>query len=103
MPNSKNEILVVASPAVIGETTGSKGLFDRTPAPVKLDADMLKDNLTRFLESVNLLLSGIPKVMEPFKLDEIELAIEVNGEGNIQLVGGIKVGATGGITLKLKR
>jgi len=103
MPDLKNEILVLTSFAGSEMANGSRGLFDNTLVPVKLDAELLKNNLTGFLQSVNQLLSGIPKAMEPFKLDEIELAIEVNGEGNIQLIGGVKVGASGGITLKFKR
>ncbi|MGA2623837.1 MAG: hypothetical protein ABSF91_08300 [Bacteroidota bacterium] len=99
----KSEILVLVSTSDPDMAKGSKGLIDKVPAPVKLDAELLKNNLTAFLQAINQLLSGVPKVMEPFKLDEIELAIEVNGEGNIQLVGGVKVGAKGGITLKLKR
>jgi hypothetical protein len=103
MSDQKNEILIVPSSSAREGPEGSKGLLGGSPVPVRLNADQLKENLSTFLQSVNLMLSGTPKVMEPFKLDEIELSVEVNAEGNIQLIGGIKVGATGGITLKLKR
>jgi hypothetical protein len=104
MPPGKTEILVLASPATgTPQADGSKGLFDRVPAPVSVDVELLKNNLSGFFESINHLLSAIPKAAEPFKLDEIELSIEVSAEGSIQLVGGVKAGATGGITLKLKR
>jgi hypothetical protein len=80
-----------------------KGLLDRGRQPMSLETTELKQNLKTFLDSINEVLSGVPKLPEPFKLDEIELTVEVNGEGSIQLIGGMKVGATGAITLRLKR
>ncbi len=104
MPVNKNEILVLASPATSSEMIeGARGLLNRMPAPVVMNVETLKNSLTDFLQSINQLLAGIPTVTAPFKLDEIELSVEVSAEGSIQLVGGVKVGATGGITLKLKR
>jgi len=103
MSNGEKKILVV--PSSVGGTgqKGGKGLLDRGPQPLSLETTKLKENLKAFLDSINEMLSGIPKLTEPFKLDEIELTVEVNGEGSIQLIGGMKVGATGGITLRLKR
>ena len=38
------------------------------------------------------------------KLDEVELSVEVTGDGEVKLVGsGIGIEATGAITLKFKR
>ncbi|NJL40783.1 MAG: hypothetical protein HC899_31635 [Leptolyngbyaceae cyanobacterium SM1_4_3] len=38
------------------------------------------------------------------ELDEIELSVEVNGEGQLSLLGsGTKVGGSGALTLKFKR
>ena len=38
------------------------------------------------------------------ELDEVELAVEVNGEGKVSILGtGGKAGGKGGITLKFKR
>jgi hypothetical protein len=64
---------------------------------------VLSENLKKFIESVNMLMANLPPVGKPFQLEEIELAVEVNAEGNFQLIGGIKTGVTGGLTLKLKR
>jgi hypothetical protein len=84
---------------------GARGLLSPKSAalPIKLNTELLKNNLASFIDAMNEMLSGLPKLTEPFKLNEIELVVEVNGEGSIQLVGGIKVGASGGITLKLTR
>jgi hypothetical protein len=96
-----DEILVVAAPyskAVTGEKAllGFKG-------PVQLSVTVLSENLKKFVESVNTLMAGLPKIGEPYRLEEIELTVEVNAEGNVQLIGGVKTGITGGLTLKLKR
>lgn len=103
MSHDEKMILVVpSSPA--GAAKGAKGLFDRTsPQAVSLQANRLKQNLSSFLESIHEMVSGLPKVSEPFALTEIELTVEVNSEGSVQLIGGMKVGASGGITLTLKR
>jgi len=95
------EIMVLPSPApdVMGKGILSGGVT----GPIKLNAEVLRENLANFVDTMNAVISGIPKLTEPFKLDEIEIVIEVNGEGSLQLVGGVKVGASGGITLKLKR
>ncbi len=98
-----SEILVVTSPSVPAGSEGEKGIFGGVTGPVKLDVDVLQKNITTFFESVNRMLAGIPKVAGPYNLDEIELKIEVNAEGSIQLIGGVKAGATGGITFRMKK
>lgn len=99
--NTRNSILVV--PALSKKDQGSKGLLDALTAPKKIGVEILKDHITSFVGSVNSLLSGIPAKEGTFKLNEIELTVEINAEGSIQLIGGIKTGASGGITLRLKR
>ena len=98
MPDST--ILVFPSPDKPSQ--GSKN-FLGVPEPVKLNVALLRNNIKDFLDSVNQMLVDVPKLTEPYKLEEIELKVEINGEGNVQLVGGIKVGATGGITFRMKR
>lgn len=100
MSDSEGEIWVVPSPDKHVE--GARG-FLGGGQPVKLNVSTLKSNVKGFLESMTQMLSDVPKIAAPYHLDEIELKVEVNGEGNIQLVGGIKAGATGGITFRLKR
>jgi hypothetical protein len=96
---SKSEIWVVPSPD--RPTQGAKGLLGG--GPVKLDTNTLRENIGEFVDCINLILAGVPKLTEPYKLEEVELKIEINAEGSFQLVGGVKAGATGGITLRLKR
>ena len=99
---NKSILVVPGSPPAIDQK-GSRGLFGANSGPVALNTELLKGNLASFVETINEVLSNIPRITEPFKLDEIELTVEINGEGNIQLIGGLKVGASGGITLKMKR
>lgn len=96
-------MLVPASDASVSER-GARGFFSQgVSAPVALKTDVLRDNLAGFLSAMNEALEALPQAVHGFKLDEIELVVEVSGEGSIQLLGGVKVGASGGITLKLKR
>jgi hypothetical protein len=101
MGNAENELLVV--PSGLAQDRDAKGLIDGARVPIKLNVGLMKENLSAFVTSINELLSGIPEGALPFKLDEIELTFEVNAEGGIQLIGGVKVGASGGITLRMKR
>jgi hypothetical protein len=95
------EILVVAAP-YSAPVTGEKALVG-FKGPVQLNVTVLSENLKKFVDSVNGMIAGLPKVGEPFRLEEIELSVEVNAEGNFQLIGGAKAGVTGGLTLKLRR
>jgi len=100
MTNFTDEIWIVPAPSPV---EGAKSVLGGLTQPVKINVASLKNNVKGFLESFNQMLTDLPKLADPYRLDEIELKIEVNGEGNVQLVGGIKAGATGGITFRLKR
>ena len=103
MTQKLQELLIVPSPSP-KDSLGSKGILSTGVAgPIKLRVETLKDNLAGFIVALNELIANIPNINEPFKLEEIQLVLEVNAEGSLQLVGGVKVGASGGITLKLKR
>ncbi len=97
------EILIAPAPSP-QEAGGGKGLLSTgVKAPIKLNAEALRNNLTDFIQAISETIKGLPALADPYKLEEIELVVEVNAEGSIQLVGGVKVGASGGITLKLRR
>jgi hypothetical protein len=98
---AESEIIVVAAPSSEA-VTGEKSLLGFA-GPVKLSVAVLGDNLKKFVESVNTLVGNLPTIAQQFRLEEIELSVEVNAEGSVQLIGGVKSGVTGGLTLKLKR
>src|ERR1700685_2404265 len=97
--NQPGEILVIAAPL---QTEGAKGFFGREPAPLRFSQEVLQQNMTRFLDSVKALLAGLPQAGERLHVEEVEIKVEINAEGGFQLIGAMKAGATGGITLKIK-
>jgi len=98
------EITIAPSETTPSGAKGEKSIFGTgVSAPITLKTDVLRTNLAGFVSSLSEALQGLPEVIEGFRLDEIEVVVEVNAEGSIQLLGGVKVGASGGISLKLKR
>jgi hypothetical protein len=70
---------------------------------VSLDAQALKAQMESMLIIVNDLFSQAD-IQTGLRLDEVELSVEINAEGQISIVGnGGKIGNTGGITLKFTR
>ncbi len=77
------------------------------PKAVKVSTQKLEAEMSRFVQIVSRLFSHAEKQVNPqsgLKLDEIEVSVEINGEGEVKLLGtGGKVGTKGGITLRFKR
>lgn len=77
------------------------------PQAVKVSTQKLEAEMSRFVQIVSRLFSHAEKQVNPqsgLKLDEIEVSVEINGEGEVKLLGtGGKAGTKGGITLKFKR
>ncbi|MEO0827439.1 MAG: hypothetical protein AAFW84_29740 [Cyanobacteria bacterium J06635_15] len=70
---------------------------------VPLDAKALKTQMEGMLAIVNDLFDQAT-TGTGLQLDEVELSVEINAEGQVSLVGnGGKLGNTGGITLKFVR
>ena len=67
-------------------------------------AEDLKQEMAEFLDVMEDILDKAQKPQAKIRLDEIELSVEINGEGQISLLGtGGKVGGKGAINLKFKR
>ncbi|MEL6249516.1 MAG: hypothetical protein AAFR15_16080, partial [Cyanobacteria bacterium J06627_15] len=70
---------------------------------VPLDAQALKTQMQGMLAIVNDLFDQA-QPSDGLQLNEVELSVEINAEGQVSLVGnGGKLGNTGGITLKFTR
>ncbi|WP_448573547.1 Pepco domain-containing protein [Trichothermofontia sp.] len=70
---------------------------------VALDAQALNVQMENMIAIVNDLFSQADTTTG-LRLDEVELSVEINAEGQISLVGnGGKLGNSGGITLKFTR
>jgi hypothetical protein len=85
----------------------NRSLFQRLRGVVpKIDIvspETLQANLTRFLRAMEKSLSDAPVQLAEYRLEEIEVAVEVSAEGEVSLLGnGGKVGGKGTLTLKLK-
>jgi hypothetical protein len=78
---------------------------------VQVDAEKLEQEMSRFLLVVDKVFTSAeqqtqakPGAKSGIQLDEIELTVEINGEGQVKLLGsGIKAGGKGGIKLTFKR
>jgi hypothetical protein len=85
------------------EETGSKGVGDA----VKVSAQKLEEEMGRFLQVVGRLFKNAEnqaKVNSGMQLSEIELSVEISGEGEVKLIGnGAKAGGKGAIKLTFKR
>lgn len=71
----------------------------------RVSAEVLKANMGEFIEVIQETFDEAEKKSSILELDEIELSVEINGEGQVGLwgIGGGKVGGKGAIKLKFKR
>lgn len=105
------EVETIESAEVIGERNSDdvgggfvgkkiKNIFQQR---LPLDVASLKSQMSEVIK----VLSDISTQAEQqsgFKLDEVELSVEINGEGQVSILGnGGKLGNKGGIKLKFKR
>ncbi|OUL23560.1 hypothetical protein [Nostoc sp. 106C] len=85
------------------ETTSSKGAGDA----VRVSAQKLEQEMSHFLQVVGRLFSRAEqqaKVNSGMQLEEIELSVEISGEGEVKLIGsGAKASGKGAIKLTFKR
>lgn len=74
---------------------------------VKVSVGELEKNMSQFLQSVGRLFHQAEQqavYASAIQLDEIEISIEISGEGEVKLIGtGGKAGGKGAIMLKFKR
>lgn len=114
--NAKGIWIVTPASTAGEETDGSKGGWDTGPdftEPEVLPssrrrtfvrAEDLRAEMSVFLEVVEEIFNQAEEPKAKMRLDEIELSVEVNGEGKVSLLGmGGKAGGKGTINLKFKR
>ncbi|MBF2007964.1 MAG: hypothetical protein IGS49_21595 [Chlorogloeopsis fritschii C42_A2020_084] len=87
----------------IRDATGSKGIGDA----VKVSAQKLEQEMTHFLQVIGSVFSRAEqqaKLSPGMQLDEVELSVEISGEGEVKLIGsGGKAAGKGAIKLTFKR
>lgn len=83
--------------------SGSRGVGDA----VKVSAEKLEQEMTRFLQVLGKVFNQAEKQAKgntAMQLDEIELSVEISGEGEVKLLGsGAKGGGKSAIKLTFKR
>lgn len=88
------------------ETRSWEAPLEAAKYKVEISVDKLEQEMGRFLHIVGRLFQRAEVEVEKksrMRLDEIELSVEINGEGKISLIGsGAKAGGKGAITLKFK-
>lgn len=73
---------------------------------VRLPVSQLEQNMTQFLHLIGRLFRQVDQQIgseSDMKLDEVELSVEISGEGEVKLVAGGKAAGKGAITLKFTR
>lgn len=85
-----------------GEPSESPEPFSSERKPVEVEK--LKREMKGFLQAMREMLDEAEEPKSKMQLDEVELAVEINGEGQVSLFGcGGKAGGKGGMTFKFKR
>ena len=69
-----------------------------------VEVEKLKREMKGFLQAMREMLDEAEPPDSKMQLDEVELSVEINGEGQVSLFGvGGKAGGKGGMTFKFKR
>lgn len=69
-----------------------------------VEVDKLKREMKGFLQAMREMLDEAEPPDSKMQLDEVELSVEINGEGQVSLFGvGGKAGGKGAMTFKFKR
>ncbi|MBD1847602.1 hypothetical protein H6F89_30220 [Cyanobacteria bacterium FACHB-63] len=73
---------------------------------VRLPVSQLEQNMAQFLHLIGRLFKQVDQEIgseSGMKLDEVELSVEISGEGEVKLVAGGKAAGKGAIKLKFTR
>ncbi|WP_017318731.1 Pepco domain-containing protein [Mastigocladopsis repens] len=90
----------------LGETTRE---VERTEEAVNtkhraVEVTKLKEEMQGFLQAMKEILDEADQPSSKMQLDEVQLSVEINGEGKVSLFGvGGKAGGKGAMTFKFKR
>ena len=86
---------------VVNNQQGEVGISKRK----EVEVTKLKQEMRAFLKAMREMLDEAEQPNSKMQLDEVELSVEINGEGEIGLLGmaGVKAGGKGAMTFKFKR
>ncbi len=87
---------VALEPGTLGlESSGALGLAARV---VAIDAEALRQSISQLTVQIAGLFEDI-KAVGGYRLKEVQVQLEINAEGGVSLIGLVKAGAKGAITL----
>ncbi len=93
-------------PVVVGDAESSPGVLglgDQVEQRIaEIDADTLKQSLGKLTGQLDSLFRDIEAV-GGFKLNQVEVSLEISAEGGVALIGTAKAGARGAISLTFSR
>jgi hypothetical protein len=89
---------------VIVPSETMRSITERRPRQIEMDPDDLSVNLNIFLSQMDDILSEAPDSVGKFRLNELEVTVEISAEGKVVLWGiGGGVGGKGGLSLTFTR
>jgi hypothetical protein len=101
---SYGQVADVASSHDEVDSTLSGGILAWVGIRKEVTAADLNGNLNRFLKAMQAVLDGVPAEMGGYKINAMDIEVEVSAEGGVSLLGtGGKMGGKGSVTLKLTR
>jgi len=69
-----------------------------------VSTEVLRERVEHFIDQMRGVLANVPEHADRFRIEEIELTLEISAKGSVNLLGtGGEVGGTGGITVSFKR
>lgn len=109
---SDDYILIVTDDAEADAAEGRRGWGEEVQRrlanlkSVKLPVSELEHNMNQFLQLVGRLFKQADEqvgAQSDMRLDQVQLQVEISGEGEVKLVAGGKAAGKGAITLTFKR
>ena len=77
---------------------GTLGLEEIAGRVTQIDADVLRQSINNLTGQITALFEDI-KAVGSYKLTTVQVQLEVTAEGGVALIGSLKAGAKGAITL----
>ncbi len=108
MKSARRTILVSVDAEDEAQQIGPKGV-DQPGAsaglvPRELDAEIIEDNVSEFLESIEGILKKAPNVIGGFQIKDFTVSAQITADGKVSLLGvGGGIAASGGLTFTFER
>ena len=78
--------------------SGTLGLEDVSGRIAQINADLLRQSISNLTGQITGLFEDI-RAVGSYKLKEVQVQLEITAEGGVALIGSLKAGAKGAITL----